>query len=104
MSRSKHTEAQMIVADASFAGLRVTRVLDLIIAERGLPRAIRCDNSTIKSLSNGSVVSLENHLLLVPAVFCKEIADLGDHVVEAADVGVDVELGGGVGGRGGGGR
>lgn len=30
--------------DTSFAGLRVTRVLDQIIAERGLPLAIRCDN------------------------------------------------------------
>ncbi len=30
--------------DTSFAGLRVTRVLDGIIAERGLPQAIRCDN------------------------------------------------------------
>jgi putative transposase len=30
--------------DTSFAGLRVTRVLDRIIAERGVPRAIRCDN------------------------------------------------------------
>ena len=28
----------------SFAGLRVTRVLDQITAERGLPPAIRCDN------------------------------------------------------------
>lgn len=30
--------------DTSFAGMRVTRVLDQIITERGLPRAIRCDN------------------------------------------------------------
>ena len=30
--------------DTSFASLRVTRVLEQIIAERGLPRAIRCDN------------------------------------------------------------
>jgi len=30
--------------DTSFAGLRVTRVLDQIIAERGIPRSIRCDN------------------------------------------------------------
>jgi hypothetical protein len=29
--------------DTNFAGLRVMRVLDLIIAERGLPRAIHCD-------------------------------------------------------------
>ncbi len=30
--------------DTSFAGLYVTQVLDQIIAERVLPRAIRCDN------------------------------------------------------------
>jgi putative transposase len=30
--------------DTSFAGLRVTRVLDQIIAERGVPPALRCDN------------------------------------------------------------
>ncbi len=30
--------------DTSFAGLRLTRVLDEIIAERGLPQAIRWDN------------------------------------------------------------
>ena len=30
--------------DTSFAGLRVTRVLNEIIAERGLPQSIRCDN------------------------------------------------------------
>jgi putative transposase len=30
--------------DTSFAGLRVTLVLDQIIDERGLPLAIRCDN------------------------------------------------------------
>jgi transposase InsO family protein len=30
--------------DVSFAGRRVTRVLDGIVAERGQPRAIRCDN------------------------------------------------------------
>jgi putative transposase len=30
--------------DTSFASRRVTRVLDEIIAERGMPQAIRCDN------------------------------------------------------------
>ncbi len=30
--------------DTSFASRRVTRVLDEIIAERGVPIAIRCDN------------------------------------------------------------
>jgi putative transposase len=37
-------ESLAMEVDTSFAGLRVTRVLDEIIAERGLPRAIRCDN------------------------------------------------------------
>jgi putative transposase len=37
-------ECLAMEVDTSFAGLRVTRVLDEIIAERGLPRAIRCDN------------------------------------------------------------
>jgi putative transposase len=37
-------EVLAMEVDTSFAGLRVTRVLDQIIAERGLPQAIRCDN------------------------------------------------------------
>lgn len=37
-------ESLAIEVDTSFAGLRVTRVLDAIIAERGLPHSIRCDN------------------------------------------------------------
>jgi putative transposase len=37
-------ESLAMEVDTSFAGLRVTRVLDEIIARRGLPRAIRCDN------------------------------------------------------------
>jgi putative transposase len=37
-------ESLAMEVDTSFAGPRVTRVLDQIIDERGLPRAIRCDN------------------------------------------------------------
>ena len=37
-------ECLALEVDTSFAGLRVTRALDQIIAERGQPRAIRCDN------------------------------------------------------------
>jgi len=37
-------ESLAMEVDTSFAGLRLTRVLDCIIAERGLPQAIRCDN------------------------------------------------------------
>jgi len=37
-------EVLAMEVDTSFAGLRVTRVLDEIIATRGLPLPIRCDN------------------------------------------------------------
>lgn len=37
-------ESLAMEVDTSFAGLRVTRVLDKIIDQRGLPLAIRCDN------------------------------------------------------------
>jgi len=37
-------ESLAMEVDTSFAGLRVTRVLDEIIAERGRPQTIRCDN------------------------------------------------------------
>ena len=37
-------ESLAMEVDTSFAGLRLTRALDEIIAERGLPQAIRCDN------------------------------------------------------------
>ena len=37
-------ECLALEVDTSFASRRVTRVLDQIIAERGAPQAIRCDN------------------------------------------------------------
>src|SRR5882762_7238358 len=37
-------ECLALEVDTSFASRRVTRVLDVIIAERGRPLAIRCDN------------------------------------------------------------
>jgi putative transposase len=37
-------ECLALEVDTSFASRRVTRVLDQIIAERGRPQAIRCDN------------------------------------------------------------
>lgn len=37
-------ECLALEVDTSFASRRVTRVLDAIIAERGMPEAIRCDN------------------------------------------------------------
>jgi putative transposase len=37
-------ESLAMEVDTSFAGLRLTRALDEIVAERGLPQTIRCDN------------------------------------------------------------
>ena len=37
-------ECLALEVDTSFASRRVTRVLEAIVAERGLPQAIRCDN------------------------------------------------------------
>ncbi len=37
-------ERLALEVDTSFASCRVTRVLDEIVAERGAPAAIRCDN------------------------------------------------------------
>ena len=37
-------ECLALEVDTSFASRRVTRVLDAIVAERGRPQAIRCDN------------------------------------------------------------
>jgi putative transposase len=37
-------ECLALAVDTSFASRRVTRVLDQIITERGMPQAIRCDN------------------------------------------------------------
>ena len=37
-------ESLAMEVDTSFTGLRLTRALDEIVAERGLPQAIRCDN------------------------------------------------------------
>ena len=37
-------ECLALEVDTSFASRRVTRVLDEIIAERGAPQSIRCDN------------------------------------------------------------
>ena len=37
-------ECLALEVDTSFASRRVTRVLEMIVAERGVPQAIRCDN------------------------------------------------------------
>jgi putative transposase len=37
-------ECLALEVDTGFASRRVTRVLDEVLARRGLPQAIRCDN------------------------------------------------------------
>jgi putative transposase len=37
-------ECLALEVDTGFASRRVTRVLDEVIGQRGLPQAIRCDN------------------------------------------------------------
>lgn len=42
--RCLHAECLALEVDSGFAGRRVTRVLDEVIARHGRPQAIRCDN------------------------------------------------------------
>jgi putative transposase len=51
--------------DTSFAGLRVTRVLDEIIAERGLPQGIRCDNGPELTSRHFLALALDRKIDLV---------------------------------------
>ncbi len=44
-------ECLALEVDTSFASRRVTRVLDAIVAQRGLPQAIRCDNGPVYFLT-----------------------------------------------------
>jgi putative transposase len=39
-----YTKECLALVDTNFSGPRMTRVLDEIIAQRGQPRSIRCDN------------------------------------------------------------
>lgn len=48
-------EGLAMEVDTSFAGLRVTRVLDQIITERGVPRAIRVTTARIRSQGTAQV-------------------------------------------------
>ncbi len=58
-------ESLAMEVDTSFAGLRVTRVLDQIIAERGLPQAIRCDNGPELTSRHFLAWTLERKINLV---------------------------------------
>jgi putative transposase len=59
-------ESLAMEVDTSFAGLRVTRALDEIIAERGLPRAIRCDNGPELTSRHFLAWALDCKIDLVP--------------------------------------
>jgi putative transposase len=58
-------ESLAMEVDTSFAGLRLTRVLDAIIAERGLPQAIRCDNGPELTSRHFLAWNLERNINLV---------------------------------------
>jgi len=58
-------ECLAMEVDTSFAGLRVTRVLDGIIAERGLPQSIRCDNGPELTSRHFLACNLERKINLV---------------------------------------
>ena len=59
-------ECLAMEVDTSFAGQRVTRVLDGIIAERGLPQSIRCDNGPELTSGHFLAWNLERRINLVP--------------------------------------
>jgi putative transposase len=58
-------ECLAMEVDTSFAGLRVTRVLDGIIDERGLPQVIRCDNGPELTSRHFLAWALERRIELV---------------------------------------
>ena len=60
-------ECLAMEVDTSFAGQRVTRVLDGIIAERGLPQSIRCDNGPELTSRHFLAWNLERRINLVHA-------------------------------------
>ena len=58
-------ECLALEVETSFAGLRVTRALDEIIARRGAPQSIRCDNGPELTSRHFLAWSLERKILLV---------------------------------------
>ncbi len=58
-------ECLALEVETSFAGLRVTRVLDEIIARRGTPKAIRCDNGPELTSRHILAWSVERKIQLV---------------------------------------
>lgn len=58
-------ESLAMEVDTSFASLRLTRVLDEIIAQRGLPQAIRCDNGSELTSRHFLAWNLERKINLI---------------------------------------
>jgi putative transposase len=58
-------ECLALEVETSFAGLRVTRVLDEIIARRGAPQSIRCDNGPELTSRHFLAWNLERKIQLV---------------------------------------
>ncbi len=58
-------ECLALEVDDSFASRRVTRVLEAIIAERGQPQAIRCDNEPELTSRHFLARCIERHIKLV---------------------------------------
>jgi putative transposase len=59
-------ECLALEVDTSFASRRVTRVLDAIIAERGGPQAIRCDNGPEFTSRHFLAWCVERKIELIP--------------------------------------
>src|SRR6266481_3318219 len=58
-------ECLALEVDTSFASRRVTRVLEQIVAERGQPQAIRCDNGPELTSRHFLAWCVERHIELV---------------------------------------
>ena len=58
-------ECLALEVDTSFASRRVTRVLDAIVAERGRPQAIRCDNGPEFTSRHFLAWAVERHIELI---------------------------------------
>jgi putative transposase len=58
-------ECLALEVDTSFASRRVTRVLDQIIAERGVPQTIRCDNGSELTSRHFLAWAIERQIELV---------------------------------------
>ena len=59
-------ECLALEVDTSFASRRVTRVLDAIVAERGQPQAIRCDNGPELTSRHFLAWCVDQQIELVP--------------------------------------